>query len=46
MSNRGLQVGDNAPLFEISDIEKKTVNLEKLLQDYQAVMLDFFRGSW
>jgi len=34
----GLPAGSIAPIFEM--------NLENLLEEYDGVLIDFFRGNW
>jgi hypothetical protein len=42
----GLPTGSNAPDFNTRDIEGKSLNLKKLLDEYNGVLIDFFRGNW
>ncbi len=44
--NKGLQIGTKAPVIETEDIDRDTVNLIRLLEKHNGVLLDFFRGSW
>ena len=44
--NKGLQLGNIAPVIDAEDIDGDSVNLIKLLEKYAGVLLDFFRGSW
>jgi len=43
---KGLQTGSLAPLFNIKGIDGKTLNLKNLVDNYNGVMIDFFRGNW
>jgi len=43
---KGLIVGTKAPLINTLDIYGNEVNLSKLLETYNGVMIDFFRGNW
>lgn len=43
---KGLRTGTLAPQFDIKDIDGKTVNLKNLLNNYNGVLIDFFRGNW
>jgi len=42
----GLPESSTAPLFDTKDIYGKEMSLENLLEDYDGVMIDFFRGNW
>jgi peroxiredoxin len=42
----GLSVGSKAPMIDTQDIYGKSINLNKLLEEYDGVLLDFFRGNW
>lgn len=42
----GLPNGSNAPFIDTKDIDGKTINLKKLLEEYNGVLIDFFRGNW
>lgn len=42
----GLSIGTKAPPFDTQDIYGNEMKLSKLLQTYDAVMIDFFRGNW
>ena len=42
----GLSVGSIAPIFETVDIYGNEMNLMKLLESYNGVLIDFFRGNW
>lgn len=43
---KGLHVGALAPLFDTKDINGNDINLENLLEEYEGVLIDFFRGNW
>jgi hypothetical protein len=42
----GLTVGTEAPMIHIEDISGNEINLDKLLETHDGVMIDFFRGNW
>jgi hypothetical protein len=42
----GLSVGTTAPMIDTQDIYGKPINLNKLLQEFNGILIDFFRGSW
>jgi hypothetical protein len=42
----GLTVGSIAPVFNTKDIFGKSLNLLELLEKYDGVLIDFFRGNW
>lgn len=42
----GLQLNSIAPIFDTKDVYGNKMNLESLLEKYNGVMLDFFRGNW
>jgi hypothetical protein len=44
--DKGLPIGNNAPLIDTIDIDGENVNLIKLLEKYRGVLIDLFRGSW
>ena len=43
---KGLTVGNEAPIIDTQDIYGDQINLSKLLEIYNGVMIDFFRGNW
>ena len=43
---KGLPVGSKAPSFDTIDIYENNVSLDKLLELYDGVLIDFFRGNW
>ncbi|MFW9936392.1 MAG: hypothetical protein ACFFD5_02005 [Candidatus Thorarchaeota archaeon] len=43
---RGLNIGNTAPMIDTQDIYGNEVNLSKLLEIHNGVMIDFFRGNW
>jgi len=45
-SEIGLSLGTKAPIIDTNDIFENKINLTTLLQNYQGVLLDFFRGAW
>jgi hypothetical protein len=42
----GLSVGSKAPMIDTQDIYGNSINLNKLLEEYDGVLIDFFRGNW
>jgi len=44
--NIGLPIGSKAPMIEIQDLEGNNINLTNLIEEYQGVLIDFFRGGW
>lgn len=42
----GLSKGTIAPNIDTVDIYGKRVNLQELLENYNGVLIDFFRGNW
>ena len=43
---KGLNIHNKAPLINTVDINMNLVHLTNLLEKYNGVMLDFFRGNW
>ena len=43
--NKILNIGDKAPLFTLTSVQRETVSLESYLSQ-QPVILAFFRGTW
>ncbi len=42
----GLPESSIAPIFDTTDVYGKKMNLENLLEEYDGVLIDFFRGNW
>jgi peroxiredoxin len=42
----GLSVGAKAPEFNTVDIYGNKISLTKFLEDYDGILIDFFRGNW
>ena len=42
----GLSEGSIAPVFDTKDIYGNEMNLVNLLEEYDGVLIDFFRGNW
>jgi hypothetical protein len=42
----GLSVGSKAPIIDTQDIYGDQINLNNLLEEYEGVLIDFFRGNW
>jgi peroxiredoxin len=45
-AQKGLAVGQQAPLFSGTDQNGKTVDLKKVLKTNKSVVLFFYRGQW
>ncbi len=45
-SKKGLLSGPKAPLINIKDVFGKEFDLIEELKEYDAVLIDFFRGAW
>ncbi|MFX0022578.1 MAG: hypothetical protein ACFE9S_09635 [Candidatus Hermodarchaeota archaeon] len=43
---KGLGLHSKAPMINTIDIYNNPVNLKELLDTYNAVLIDFFRGTW
>jgi len=43
---KGLLIGDEAPIIEINDIYDNAVNSKEILKEYDYILIDFFRGAW
>lgn len=43
---KGLPIGAEAPLIETKDIYDTPVNFKELLNEYDFILIDFFRGAW
>ena len=43
--NKILNIGDKAPLFTLTSVQRQTVSLESY-RGRQPVILAFFRGTW
>lgn len=43
---KGLSLHSQAPLINTVDIYNKPVDLVNLLQIFNGVLIDFFRGTW
>ena len=46
LAQTGLQTGTKAPLFVAKDNTGKTVNLKAMLNNYNDVVIIFYRGQW
>ena len=42
----GLPTGVTAPFIDTKDINGNLINLKKLLEEYNGLLIDFFRGNW
>jgi len=45
-SKKGLSLGVKAPIVETKDIYNNNINSINLLQKYNGILIDFFRGAW
>ena len=45
-SKKGLTLGEKAPIVNTKDIYNKNINSINLLQTYEGILIDFFRGAW
>ena len=43
---KGIPINTNAPMIDTIDIYENPINLNDLLQSYNGVLIDFFRGNW
>jgi hypothetical protein len=43
---RGLSVGELAPVISTTDINGEKIDSEEILQNYDGLLIDFFRGAW
>lgn len=43
---KGLPVGMKAPKFDTVDIYGNEISLATLLDNYDGIIIDFFRGNW
>ncbi len=43
---KGIQIKTKAPMINTVDIYENPMNLNDLLQTYDGVLIDFFRGNW
>lgn len=43
---KGIPTGIKAPLFEIRDIYKNQVDLKRFFDEYDGILIDFFRGAF
>lgn len=43
---KGIQINTIAPMINTVDIYENPINLKDLLQIYNGVLIDFFRGNW
>jgi len=42
----GIQINSKAPMINTVDIYENPININDLLQIYDGVLIDFFRGNW
>ncbi len=45
-NDKGLSVGEIAPKISTTDINGNKMDSEKILQNYNGLLIDFFRGTW
>ena len=43
---KGIDINIEAPQIDTVDIYDNKVNLGNLLNEYNGVLIDFFRGNW
>ncbi|MCK4286211.1 MAG: hypothetical protein KAX18_08405 [Candidatus Lokiarchaeota archaeon] len=43
---KGIETNMEAPQIDTVDIYDNQVNLSKLLNEFNGVLIDFFRGNW
>jgi len=43
---KGINTNIEAPQIDTVDIYDNPVNLSKLLNEFNGVLIDFFRGNW
>ncbi|MHA1987152.1 MAG: hypothetical protein ACW98D_10970 [Promethearchaeota archaeon] len=43
---KGINTNIKAPQIDTVDIYENQVNLSQLLNEYNGVLIDFFRGNW
>jgi hypothetical protein len=44
--NKGLTIGSKAPIIETKDVFDNDIKLADLLEKYNGVMIEFWRGTW
>lgn len=45
-SDKGLKVGSQIPIEQMTDINKDTLDFTRILNDSKGILLDFFRGAF
>ena len=43
---KGLQINSKAPQIDTTDIYDNPIKLNDLLESFNGVLIDFFRGNW
>jgi len=43
---KGVQIYSKAPQIDTTDIYDNPIKLDKLLETFNGVLIDFFRGNW
>ncbi len=43
---KGLSINTKAPEFSTTDVDGKKIVLKEILQNYNGLLIDFFRGAW
>lgn len=43
---KGIQIHSKAPQIDTTDIYDNPIKLDKLLETFNGVLIDFFRGNW
>ena len=44
--NKGLTIGSKAPIIDMKDVFDNDIKLDDLLEKYDGVMIEFWRGNW
>lgn len=45
-SEKGLDIGTNAPIIDTNDILGNKINTREILKEYNGILIDFFRGAF
>ena len=43
---KGIQIHSKAPQIDTTDIYDNPIKLDELLESFNGVLIDFFRGNW
>ena len=44
--DKGLTIGSKAPIIDMKDVFDNDIKLDDLLEKYDGVMIEFWRGNW